>query len=173
MEPSTRRGAAIATRTIHHVGYPAVVVGVIGVFFSVAATRSLIASPSTGPWRGRHLPLTVWLLVIFAVQLGAGIALLVHPRTGPLDLISDVLVLSLIIGIARAWELVGGRGTGVIASLTALIDDRRTPDPARADPPEATDSEAHGKVPAFGLRLTRADKRRHGASVPFQRPANG
>jgi hypothetical protein len=123
------------------VGYPAVVVGVIGVFFSAAATRSLVVSRSRGHWRGLHLPLTVWLLVIFTVQLGAGIALLVHPRTGPLDLISDVLVLSLIIGIARAWELVGGRGTGVIASLTSLIDDRRTPGPVRSEPPEPTDSE--------------------------------
>jgi hypothetical protein len=131
-----------------HVGYPAVVVGVIGVFFSVAATRSLIASPSTGHWRGRHLPLTVWLLVIFAVQLGAGIELLIHPRTGPLGLISDVLVLSLIIGIARAWELVGGRGTGVIASLTLLIDDRHIPSAARSDPPEPTDTE-EGETPSL------------------------
>jgi len=129
-----------------HVGYPAVVVGVIGVFFSAAATRSLLASSSTGHWRGRHLALTAWLLVIFAVQLGGGIDLLVHPRTGPLGLISDVLVLSLIIGIARAWELVGGRGTGIIASLTSLIDDRRTPGPARSDPPEPTDSEGDGET---------------------------
>ncbi len=132
-----------------HVGYPAVVVGVIGVFFSAAATRSLVASPSTGRWRGRHLPLTAWLLVIFAVQLGAGIDLLVHPRTGPLGLISDVLVLSLIIGIARAWELVDGRGTGVIASLTSLIEDRRTPGPARSDPAEPTDSEGEGETPSL------------------------
>jgi hypothetical protein len=127
-----------------HVGYPAVVVGVIGVFFSAAATRSLVAS--TGHWRGRHLPLTAWLLVIFAVELGAGIDLLVHPRTGPLGLISDVLVLSLIIGIARAWELVDGRGTGVIASLTSLIDDPRAPGPAGSDPPEPTDSEGDGET---------------------------
>ena len=124
-----------------HVGYPAVVVGVIGVLFSAAATRSLVVSRSTGHWQGRHLPLTAWMLVIFAVQLGAGIDLLIDPRKGPLDLISDVLVLSLFIGIARAWELVGGRGTGVIASLTSLLDDRRTQGPARSDPPEPTDSE--------------------------------
>lgn len=131
-----------------HVGYPAVVVGVIGVFFSAAATRSLVASPTTGHWRGRHLTLTAWLLVIFAVQLGAGIALLLHPRTGPLGLISDLLVLSLIIGIARAWELVDGRGTGIIASLTSLIDDRRAPAPARSDPPEPTGSKRDGETPS-------------------------
>jgi hypothetical protein len=130
-----------------HVGYPAVVVGVIGVFFSAAATRSLLASPSTEHWRGRHLPLTVWLLVIFAVQLGAGIELLIHPRTGPLDLISDILVLSMVIGIARAWELVGGRGTGVISSLTSLIDDPHAPD--RPDPRKPTGSEADGETPSL------------------------
>lgn len=125
-----------------HVGYPAVVVGVIGVFFSVAATRSLLASPSTGNWRGRHLTLTAWLLAIFAVQLGAGIDLLVHPRTGPLDLLSYVLVISLMIGIARAWELVDGRGTGIIASLTSLIDhERPKPGFASSHPSEPIDSE--------------------------------
>jgi hypothetical protein len=92
------------------------------------------------------LALTAWLLVVFAVELGAGIDLLLHPRTGPLGLISDVLVLSLIIGIARAWELVDGRGTGIIASLTSLIDDRRIPGPTRSDPPEPTDSEGEGEA---------------------------
>lgn len=132
-----------------HVGYPAVVVGVIGIFFSAGATRSLASSPSTGRWRGRHLTLTAWLLVIFVVQLGGGIELLLHPRTGPLGLISDVLVLSLIIGIARAWELVDGRGTGIIASLTSLIAyDRRTPRPVRPDPPEQTDTEGNEEPPS-------------------------
>jgi hypothetical protein len=125
-----------------HVGYPAVVVGVIGVFFSASATRSLAASRSTGHWQGRHLALTAWLLVIFSVELGAGVDLLLHPRTGPLGLISDVLVLSLVIGIARAWELVDGRSTGIIASLTSLIDhDRPEPGPAGPDRSGSTDSE--------------------------------
>jgi hypothetical protein len=119
------------------------VVGVIGVFFSAAATRSILASPSTQTWRGRHLTLTAFLLAIFAVQLGGGIDLLLDPhRTGPLDLISYLLVLSLIVGIARAWELVGGRDTGIVASLTSLIGhDHRTQDAVRSGLPGPIDSE--------------------------------
>jgi hypothetical protein len=126
-----------------HVGYPAVAVGVIGIFFSAAATRSMLTSPSTQTWRGRHLALTVWLLLIFGVEFGAGIDLLLHPhRTGPLDLISYLLVGSLIVGIARAWELVGGRDTGIVASLISLIGhDRRTQDPVRSGLPGPIDSE--------------------------------
>lgn len=132
-----------------HVGYPAVVVGVVGVFFSAAATRSVLASPSTQGWRGRHLTLTVSLLAIFGLELGGGIELLLHPRTGPLDLISYVLVSSLIIGIARAWELVGGRDTGIIASLTMLIGhDLRTQLPAGSRPPGPTDSEGGSETPS-------------------------
>jgi hypothetical protein len=123
-----------------NVGYPAAVVGVIGVFFSAAATRSVLASPSTQRLRGRHLTLTAFLLVTFAVELGAGIDLLLHPHRGPLGLISNLLVVSLIIGIARAWELVGGRDTGILASLTSLIgQDPRTQVPARSRPPEPID----------------------------------
>jgi hypothetical protein len=125
-----------------HVGYPAVAVGVIGVVFSAAATRSILASPSTQTWRGRHLTLTAFLLAIFAVELGVGIDLLVHPHsTGALDLISYLLVLSLIVGIARAWELVGGRDTGIVASLTSLIRHDRTQDPVRSGPATPIDSQ--------------------------------
>ena len=124
-----------------HVGYPAVVVGVIGVLFSIGATRSLVDSRWTGQWPGRHLALTVWLLVIFALELGLGIDLLIHPRTGPLDLVSYILVASLLIGIARAWELVDGRGTGIVASLSSLLRHSPRPSvPAHSRPTEPSDS---------------------------------
>jgi hypothetical protein len=146
-------------------------------FFSIAATRSLVASPSAGHWhwRGRHLTLTAWLLVIFAVELAGGIDLLLHPRTGPLGLISDVLVLSLIIGIARAWELVGGRGTGIIASLTSLINyDRPKPGPADSHPHGAPDTEGDGETPSVRPQADKAHKApRGGQPSGFQRRADG
>lgn len=140
-----------------NVGYPAAVVGVIGVFFSAAAMRSVLGSPSAQDWRGRHLTLTVFLMVTFAVELGGGVDLLVHPRrTSPLDVISYVLVVSLIIGIARAWELVGGRDTGIVASLTLLIGhDRRTQGDARSDQPGPVDREGDTEPPAIS---SEADK---------------
>jgi hypothetical protein len=118
-------------------GYPAVVVGVIGVFFSAAATRSLLTKPSSGGFRGRHVALTAFLLATFAVELGAGIGLLLRPRSGPLDLLSDLLVVSLLIGIARAWELVGGRDTGILASLASLTGHEARPQAAVRSGPTA------------------------------------
>ncbi len=135
-----------------HVGYPAVVVGVIGVFFSGAAMRSILASDSTQHWRERHVTLTVFLLVVFAVELGWGIDLLLHPHsTTSLDIISYVLVGSLIIGIARAWELVGGRETGIIASLTLLVGHHlRAQDSVDRRAPGPTDREGTGEAERLG-----------------------
>jgi hypothetical protein len=43
----------------------------------------------------------------------------VHDTTA-LTILKNVLVASLLIGIARAWELVGARDTGLFASLAVL-----------------------------------------------------
>ena len=113
-----------------HIGYPAVIVGAIGILFSAAAIRSLLAGVQGRSQQGRHLVLTVFLLAVFVTQLIVGIELLNTPRdTGPLESLGYILVLSLFIGIARAWELVGGRDTGLVASLAVLLARR-----ARAAP---------------------------------------
>ena len=64
-----------------NVGYPAVVVGVIGIVFSAAGMRSVLASPSMRLRRRRHVTLTIVLLLIFGVELAAGIGLLRHPHS--------------------------------------------------------------------------------------------
>ena len=113
-----------------HIGYPAVIVGAIGILFSAAAIRSLLAGVQGRSQQGRHLVLTVFLLAVFVTQLIVGIELLNTPRdTGPLESLGYILVLSLFIGIARAWELVGGHDTGLVASLAVLLARR-----ARAAP---------------------------------------
>ena len=121
-----------------NVGYPAVVVGVIGIAFSAAGMRSVLTSPSMRHRRRRHVTLTIFLLLIFGVELAAGIDLLRHPHsTDPLDLISYLLAASLLIGVARAWELVGGRDTGIISSLAVLIGQQPSTQGPAASPPEA------------------------------------
>ena len=103
-----------------HIGYPAVVVGAIGILFSAAAIRSLVAGA-----QGRHLVLAVFLLAVFVTELIVGIVLLKTPRdTGSLQSLGYILIASLFIGIARAWELVGGRDTSVVASLAVLLGHR-------------------------------------------------
>ncbi len=108
-----------------HIGYPAVVVSAIGILFSAAAVRSLLAGVQGRSQQGRHLVLTVFLLAVFVSELIVGIELLNTPRdTGPLESLGYILIASLFIGIARAWELVGGRDTGLVASLAVLLSGR-------------------------------------------------
>ena len=58
---------------------------------------------------------------------------------GP-ELLGDVLVAMLLIGIARAWELVGDRDTGIVSSLAVLVRRSSAPDDS-GDSPRATQPE--------------------------------
>jgi hypothetical protein len=106
----------------NNAGYPAVVLAVIGILFIAAGARSIFFS---GRLARRHvlrqLGLLALLLLAFASELAGGIALIVNPRSASAsELVGNVLVALLIIGIARAWELIGDRGAGAIASIAIL-----------------------------------------------------
>lgn len=104
-----------------NVGYPAVALGVIGILFTAAAVRSVLSSRSTRREQLTQLGLVALLLLIFGTELVAGIAVLGHPASlTSMQAIGYALVTSLIVGIARAWELVGERDTGLRASIAAL-----------------------------------------------------
>jgi hypothetical protein len=112
----------------NNAGYPAIVVAVIGIFFTAAGARSILSGQL--PWRHlpRQLAFISLLLAIFGFELAAGIDLLLHPYSaGAGELVSDLLVALLLIGIARAWELVGDRDTGIIASIAVLAGHDRHP----------------------------------------------
>ena len=104
-----------------NVGYPAVVLGVTGIAFTAAAIRSVLASQATSRQQLRQLGLVVLLLLIFGAELAAGVALLAHPASDTsAQVIGYALVSSLLVGVARAWELVGERDTGLVASIVTL-----------------------------------------------------
>jgi hypothetical protein len=103
------------------VRWPAAILGVIGLLFTAAGTRSILSSPSTTNQRFRQLRLLSLMLLIFGTELVTGIVLIADPRrTTAVDVLCDALVVSVLVGIARAWELVGDRSTGIIASLAVL-----------------------------------------------------
>ena len=109
------------------VGYPPLVLGVIGVSFTAASMRSIYESAHDRRLLLKQMGLVVLLLSTFGGELGAGIALIEHPNSvTALDVLKNVLVASLLIGIARAWELVGARDTGLFASLAVLSGRSRT-----------------------------------------------
>jgi hypothetical protein len=125
-------------------GYPAIVLGVIGILFSAAGLRSILSSGSTLREQWRQHVLITWLMAIFGTELVAGILAVARPSAStPLQVIGYALVTSLIVGIARAWEIVGDRDTGILASLAVLIG-RMAPDgapPATAQSGDAAEPE--------------------------------
>ena len=108
-----------------NVGYPALVLGVIGIVFTGAGIRSILASQATSRQQLRQVGLVVLLLLIFGTELIAGIVLLARPDSSTsAQVIGYALVVSLLVGVARSWELVGARDAGLIASIMTLAAGR-------------------------------------------------
>jgi hypothetical protein len=120
-----------------NIGYPATVVGVVGLFFVAASTRTLVATKAADSKRGRQVEFIALLLALFGSELATGITLLVSPdRPGPLELLGNL------IGVARAWELVGDRDTGIVASIGVLTGRRPAILPGETPPAATTLSSA-------------------------------
>ena len=94
----------------NYLGYPALVMGIIGILFTLAGLRSIVSDP-VARRRARG-------------QIGLILLQNERSQTG-VDLVGNVLVASLVIGIARSWELVGDRDTGMLTSIAALAGRER------------------------------------------------
>lgn len=119
-------------------GYPALAAAVVGILFTAAGLRSVVASPeTTRAHLRRQVGLFALLLLAFGFELGGAVQLLASPASpGGAQTICYVLVGLMLIGIARAWELVGDRDTGILASVLVLAGrESRAGDAAREDAP--------------------------------------
>jgi hypothetical protein len=123
----------------NNIGYPAAILGVIGILFTAAGLRTIGALNAPQSPRRTQLALVAALLLTFGVELAYGIVLILNThRAGAVATIGDVLIASLLLGIARAWELVGGWNAGIWSSIALLTghesrlgtgtDDRSTDD---------------------------------------------
>jgi hypothetical protein len=122
-----------------NVGYPAGILGVIGLLFTAASLRSIFSSRATAGLRRRQTGLVNLLVLIFGTELISGITAVVRPHSiSPVEIISYALVTSVLVGIARAWELVGDRDTGIVASIAILTRHGHALAPLNpAEPPAA------------------------------------
>jgi hypothetical protein len=133
---STLAIALFALASQSDVGYPPVVLGVIGISFTAASVRSIYESAHDRQLVLKQMGLVFLLLSTFGCELGSGVALINSPNsTGALDVLKNVLVASLLIGIARAWELVGARDTGLFSSLAVLSGRSRSGAPLEGPSP--------------------------------------
>ncbi|HSZ40041.1 MAG TPA: hypothetical protein VK817_08795 [Trebonia sp.] len=142
----------------NNTGYPATVMAVVGIIYTAAGTRSILASPLMRRHMLRQLELIAVLAAAFALELASGIYLVVHPRsTGAAELVSNLLVAFLIIGIARAWELTGNRHTGPVTSISVLTGHDPNPDVASDLP--APDADLSPLPPLTAVTKTMTDPR--------------
>jgi len=112
----------------NNAGYASIGLGIVGVLFSLASARSFLSDESARRRFLSQVPLIIGLLAVFVTEVWYGVELVRnHHNQGALDSISNVLVASLLIGIARAWEFVGDRDTGIWSSIAVLATGRNRP----------------------------------------------
>ena len=64
----------------------------------------------------------IGLVVTFVTQLIAGITVTAHPSdSGAVNTIAIVVAFCFLIGIDRAWELIGGPSIGISQEVAALV----------------------------------------------------
>lgn len=113
------------------IGPTAVVVAVIGLLFVIASLLSLIRLRDVHWSAVRDALFLVILAVTLVIQLIQGVDVLAHPHdVGAVQTIATLVVVCALIGIARAWELIGGPEIALWREFTALA---RRPEDKGAD----------------------------------------
>jgi hypothetical protein len=119
------------------IGPTSVSVAAAGLVFVTAALLSVIRLHLVRWVVMRDALFLVGLVVVFVCQLIEGIGILADPgNSGDVDTIAILVVCCFLIGIARAWELIGGPSIGFSREVTALVLSHRAEDRANEQPSE-------------------------------------
>jgi TRAP-type C4-dicarboxylate transport system permease large subunit len=122
------------------IGGAAVTLGAVGLAFVAAALLSLIRLRQVRWGTVRDGLFLVGLAVTFVLQLITGLDLTAHPGdSGAVNEIAVLVVVCFLVGIARAWELIGGPSIGITNEVTALVRGKDATDAPQdgQPPPEA------------------------------------
>jgi hypothetical protein len=136
----------------HKIGYTAAIAAVAGLGFVLASLLSLFRL-QTVQWtilrvRLRMVQWTilrdsiflVGLAVTYYVQLTSGLDVVSHPADADaVQNIAIVVIICAVVGISRAWELIGGPSIGLRQEVVALIrHDELVPDQGEKAEPTVT-----------------------------------
>lgn len=108
----------LALDPVVHIGAATIAVAVVGLLFVAASLLSFVRLHEIA---ARDIRLLVGLLVIFVLQLIVGIRMAGTATRGELSEVSILVVICFLVGIARAWELVGAPDIGIAGELRALL----------------------------------------------------
>jgi hypothetical protein len=106
----------------HKVGPAALIVAIGGLLFVLAALLSLIRRRQLGRNSVNDALFLLGLLVTFVVQLTQASDVIAQPDdTGAVNTIAAMVIVCFLIGIGRAWELIGGPSIGITHEVTELV----------------------------------------------------
>ena len=116
----------------HKIGWAAVSVSAAGLAFVVAALLSLVRL-GRGQLRWSTVRDALFLLslaVAFVIQLVESVLIVTSSSNpGAVNTIAILVIVFFLIGISRAWELVGGPSFGIAHEVTALVRSHGTEPP--------------------------------------------
>jgi hypothetical protein len=118
-----------------NVGGVAKIVAIIGLLFVLGGLIRVVPAWRADRLRLRNVAFLLGLLVVFVIQLIAGLGLDGHPGdSSDLQTICVLVVVCFLLGISAAWELVGGTNVGVGHQIVERLQRRSAAEPAdRAD----------------------------------------
>jgi hypothetical protein len=104
------------------IGETSFIVALLGLAFVAAALLSLIRLRQVRWTTVRDGIFLVGLAAIFIFQLIAGLSIANQPNNpGTVDAIAILVIVSFIVGISRAWELIGGPSIGIGHEVAAMV----------------------------------------------------
>ena len=106
----------------HKIGVTAVAVAAVGLMFVTASLLSLVRLDQVSWGIARDALFLLGLIVTFVVQLIEGAEVIAHPGdSGAVNTIAILVVVCFLVGVGRAWELIGGPSIGIVHEVTALV----------------------------------------------------
>ena len=110
----------------HKIGPTALAVGLGGLVFVATALLSLIRRRQRGRPMLKDAVFLLSLVVLFTVQMVQGIVVIAKPDdASAVNTIAVLVVVCFLIGIARAWELIGGPSFSFTHELRSLVRDHQ------------------------------------------------
>jgi hypothetical protein len=104
------------------IGLAATIVAVLGLLFVAASLLSLIRVRQVRWPTARDAAFLAGLGATFVLQLISGIDVVYHPGdSGSVNNLAILVTVCFLIGIARAWELIGGPNIGIAHEVVALV----------------------------------------------------
>jgi hypothetical protein len=121
-------------------GGTATVVGIVGLLFVAASLLSVLRLRRSTAIAFRDVSFLVGLLGLFVGEIVAGVHLLDDDQASAVSSIAILTVVCFLVGIARAWELIGASTIGLRGEVAAAIRDRAHVDAATSTAGDLTDA---------------------------------